>query len=75
MLKAGVALSWIDSFHDLLEENGDTLSNSSNLRQLLPFVTQEEISQLKKEIFNKHVSLIFDGMTHVCEAMVILAKA
>lgn len=38
---------------------------------MLPFIHHEEIRHLKKEISNKHASIIFDGTTHVCEALVI----
>ena len=48
------------------------LTNSSNLRQLVPFILEEEISLLKQEIGGKHVSITFDGTTYVCEAMVVL---
>ena len=74
MLKAGVPLTKIDSFRDLLEENGYALTNSSNLRQLVPFILEEEIALLKQEIGGKHVSIIFDGTTHVCEAMVVVLR-
>ena len=72
MLKAGVPLAKIDCFRDLLEENGYALTNSSNLRQLLPFILEEEIASLKEEISGKPVSIIFGGTTHVCDAMVVL---
>ena len=58
MLKAGVPLTKIDSFRDLLEENGYALTNSSNLRQLVPFILEEEIALLKQEIGGKHVSIM-----------------
>ena len=74
MLKAGVPLNKIDSFRDLLEEHAFALTNSTNLRQLLPFILHEEISRLRKEITDRHVSIIFDGTTHVCEAMVIVLR-
>ena len=73
MLKAGVALGKIDSFRDLLEENGFALTSSTNLRQLVPFILQEELSQLK-QVSDKHVSIVFDGTTHVCEAMVVVLR-
>ena len=72
MLKAGVPLAKIDCFRDLLEGSGYALTNSSNLRQLVPFILEEEIASLKQDINGKHVSIIFDGTTHVCEAMVVL---
>ena len=36
MLKAGVPLSKIDRFRDLLEDHGYSLSSSTHLRQLMP---------------------------------------
>ena len=74
MLNAGVPLTKINSFRDLLEENGYALTSSSNLRHLVPFIFEEEISLLKQEIGGKHVSIIFDGATHVCEAMVVVLR-
>ena len=72
MLRAGVPLSKVDQFRDLLEEHAFALTSATNLRQLLPFLHREELNVLKREIANKSLSIIFDGTTHVCEAMVII---
>ena len=72
MLKAGVPLSKVDLFRDLLEEHGYALTSSTNLRQLIPFIHQEELSRIKQEILNQPLSIIFDGGTHVCEAFVVV---
>lgn len=74
MLKAGVPLSKIDAFHDLLEEEAFALTSATNLRQLLLFIRHQEIDFLKKDIANKSLSIIFDGTTHVCEAMVLVLR-
>ena len=74
MLKAGVPLSKVDLFRDLLEEHGYALASSTNLRQLIPFINQEELSRIKQEILNQPLSIIFDGTTHVCEAFVIVLR-
>ena len=74
LLKAGVPLSKLDSFRDILEENAFALSDSSHLRRLVPFILQDEISKLKQDIGGKHVAIIFDGTTHVCEAFVIVLR-
>ena len=66
MLKAGVPLSKVDLFQDLLEEHGYALTSSTNLRQRIPFIHQEELSRIKQEILNQPLSIIFDGITHVC---------
>ena len=72
MLKAGVPLNKIDLFRDLLEEHGYALTTSTHLRQLIPFIHQEELSRIKREIRQRPLSIIFDGTTHVCEAFVIV---
>ena len=72
MLKAGVPLSKVDLFEDLLEEHGYALTSSINLRQLIPFIHQEELSKIKQEILNQPLSIIFDATTHVCEVFVVV---
>ena len=41
-LKAGVPLSKLDTFRELLEENAYRLSDSTNLYSLIPFIRQQE---------------------------------
>ena len=72
MLKAGVPLSKVDLFLDLLEEHRYALTSSTNLRQLIPFIHHEELSRIKQEILNQPLSIIFDGITHVFEAFVVV---
>ena len=60
MLKAGVPLNKIDLFRDLLEEHGYALTSSTHLRQLVPFIHQEELSRIKREIHQRPLSIIFD---------------
>ena len=74
MLKAGVPLSKVDLFRDLLEEHSYALTSSTNLRQLTPFIHQEELSKIKQEILSQPLSIIFDGTTHVCEAFVVVLR-
>ena len=74
ILKSGVALEKIDCFRDLLEENALALTSVSNMRQLLPFVLSQETSRLKQAVSGKPISIIFDGTTHVCEALVIVVR-
>ena len=68
ILKAGVPLSKVNLFRDLL----NALTSSTNLRQLIPLIHQEELSWIKEEILNQPLSIIFDGTTHVCEAFVVV---
>ena len=56
----------------MLEEHGNALTSSTNLRQPIPFIHQEELSRIKQEILNQPLSIIFDGNTHVCEAFVVV---
>ena len=74
LLQAGVPLSKADVFRDLLQENAFNLSDSSNLRKLIPFILQDEISKIKQDIEGRPVAIIFDGTTHVCEAFVIVIR-
>ena len=74
MLRAGIPLSKIDQFRDLLEEHAFALTSDTTLRQLLSFLHCEELNDLKRKIADKSLSIISDGTTHVCEAMVIVAR-
>lgn len=65
MLKAGVPLSKIDRFRDLLEDHGYYLSSSTHLRQLVPFILKEEIAVIKQEIADKHLSIVFEQLMYV----------
>ena len=40
----------------------------------MPFILETEINWLKESICGKCVSIIFDGTTHVCEALVIVLR-
>lgn len=43
-----------------------------HLKQLIPFIHQEELSRIKREINQRPLSVIFYGTTHVSEAFVIV---
>ncbi len=73
-LQVGVPLSKVYCFRDLLEERGFSQSDRSNLSQLIPFIHQEEVSRVKQEISGKKVSPVYDGTTHVAEALVIMLR-
>ena len=64
-LKAGVPLSKIDCFRDLLEENSLRLSSSSYLSQLIRVIQREEECRIKESIHERDVSVIFDGTTRL----------
>ena len=58
-MMAGVPLDKIECFREVLEETSFRLSSCSNLRQLIPFVHQQEKDSIKKQINGKQVSVIF----------------
>ena len=74
MLKAGIPIQKVDALREVFEETGYSLSDSSHLRQLIPFILDQKTCKLKKEIDGKHLSIIFDGTTHVCEAFVVVVR-
>ena len=74
LLKAGVPLSKLNCLRDLLEESANALCDSSHLRRLVPFILKDEISKLKQDLVGRHVAIIFDGTTHVCEAFVVVLE-
>ncbi len=73
-LKAGVPLLKLDAFRDIFEENGCSLTDSSNLRKMIPFIHENEVQKLKQSIAGRNISVIFDGTTHVSEALVIVLR-
>ena len=73
-LKAGIPLSKIDNLRGLLEAGGFSLSHSTHLRQLIPFILDQELDNLRHLISGKPISIIFDGTTHVAEAFVVLIR-
>ena len=56
MLKVGVPLSKVDLFRELFEEQGYAFLSSTNIKQLIPFIHQEEFSRIKLEILIVHYS-------------------
>ena len=70
-LKAGIPLSKTDN---LRGAGGYSLSHSTHLRQLIPFILDQELDSLKHQIPGKPISIIFDGTTHVTEAFVVVVR-
>ena len=73
-LKAGVPLNKLDTFRELLEENGPRLAGGRSLSDLIPFIREREVAQIHREIAGKKVSAIFDGTTRLGEALVIVLR-
>ena len=59
LLKAGIHLSKLDILRDVLEENAYSLSDSSHLRRLIPFILQNEVKNIKKDIAGEMWQLYF----------------
>ena len=74
MMKSGVPIAKMECFRDLFEENALTLTSVPNMRQLLPFVLRQEADRIKTAICGRPISIVFDGTTHVTEAMVIVVR-
>jgi len=72
-LRADIPLNKIGPFRELLEESGHRLCDRRFMNDLIPFVVKKQI-QVKDEIRNKHVGVIFDETTHVCEAIAIVLR-
>ena len=71
-LKPGFAINKIDQFRSLFEEQGDSLTHSFHLSHITNVISREEREREKKRISGKRVSIIFDGTTHVAEALNIV---
>ena len=59
---------------DLLEEHAFSLSGRQHLSKTILFIYQQEIDEIKQEISGKEVSAIFDGTTHVDEALAVILR-
>ena len=73
-LHAGVPLAKLDVFKEILEENGYRLCTQQYMFDLIPFILNEEVAQIKSEINGKFVGVIFDGTTHICEALAVVIR-
>ena len=62
-LKSGTPLNRMKYFRDLFQESGFPLTSPTHMRQLIPFVLEEEYKSISKEILGKELSIIFDGTT------------
>ena len=73
-LAAGVRLSKVGHFRELLEETGFRLTDRRHLFDLIPFILEEEKQINKVSIQGKWLSDIFDGTSHCGEALAILVR-
>ena len=73
-MRAGVPISKLKYFRDILEENSMRLTDPSNMLQLVPFVLEEEKSLIKEEIKGKYLSIIFDETSRSGEVLAIVIR-
>ena len=73
-LRAGVPLSKLECFRDILEEYAYRLTDRHYMSDLVPFILMEEQAKIKQEIEGKDVSVIFDGTTRLGEAMAVVIR-
>ena len=64
----------MDVFRDLLEDNGTRLTGRRSLSDLIPFIREQEVAQIRQEIAGRKLSVIFDGTTRLREALVIVLQ-
>ncbi len=73
-MRAGVPISKLKYFRDILEENSMRLTDPSHMLQLVPFVLEQEKSLIKEEIKGKYLSIIFDGTSRLGEVLAIVIR-
>ena len=73
-MRAGVPISKLEYFRDLLEEKAMRLTERSHMLDFVPFVLEEEKSLIKEEIKNKDLSIIYDGTTRLGEVLAIVVR-
>ena len=73
-LRAGIPLNKLDVFRELFEENGCRLTDKRNMFDLIPFIQKCETGAISEEIKGMDVSVIFDGTTHLGEALAIVLR-
>ena len=71
-LQAGVPIAKLDVFREILEENGYRLCTQRYMFDLIPFILNEQLAEIKREIDGKF--FIFDGTTHTCEALAVVIR-
>ena len=73
-LKAGVPLSKLIFFRELLEEGAFRLTDTRHMLDMVPFILSEEQERVKQEISGRYVSVVFDGTTRLGEVLAIILR-
>ena len=73
-LRAGVPLTKMTSFRELLEENAFRLSDRRHMSDIILFISSQEQAKIKEELCGKDISVYLDGTTRMGEAMGIVVR-
>ena len=74
-LGIGLSFAAIDAMRPYLERNSrKSLTSSTNMRQLLPILIEEEFHTVMKELEGRDYLVIFDGTTKVGEVFCIVFR-
>ncbi len=73
-MQLSVPLAKLDLFRDILEENAFQLTDRRHMSDLVPFILTQEQADVKSENTGSPLSVIFDGTTHLGEAMAIVVR-
>ena len=74
LLKAGIPLSKIEPLREILEEHAYRLSDVRGMFDLIPFVHSQVQQEIKAELSEKYVSVIFNGTTRLGEAFAVVLR-
>jgi hypothetical protein len=69
-----LSIHQFDGLRELFEKGGYSLTDSQHLRKLIPFLMDREIDRLKILTSKRPYSLIFDGVTHVGEFVIVIIR-
>ena len=73
-MKSGTPINRLEYFRDLFEEAGMPLTSAPNMRQLIPFILEQEYKTVAEEVKGKNLSITFDGTTRDGEALAVLVR-
>ena len=74
LLRAGIPLSKLDRFRDLLGENAYCLTDRQHMFDLVPFILKQEEARIQEEINGKSLSVIYDGTSRLGEALAVIVR-
>ena len=76
VVMSGIPLGKLDclELRSLIEENGFRLTDSRHLLDLVPFVLDEERTQIRSEVKDTFISIFFDGTTRQGEVLAVVVR-